>query len=97
MNNKEIIKRIYSFVNNKNWYYEKGIPYTLGIGLHGPPGTGKTSFIKALAKTLDRHVVVIPFKLIKTKKQLDKFFLKIQFKLALPEIFDRIPNCNKYF
>ena len=73
---EEIIKRIYSFVNNKNWYYEKGIPYTLGIGLHGPPGTGKTSFIKALAKTLDRHVVVIPFKLIKTKKQLDKFFFE---------------------
>ena len=73
---EEIIKRIYSFVNNKNWYYEKGIPYTLGIGLHGPPGTGKTSFIKALAKSLDRHVVVVPFKLIKTKKQLDKFFFE---------------------
>ena len=72
----EIIKRIYSFVNNKKWYYEKGIPYTLGIGLHGPPGTGKTSFIKSLAKTLERHVVVIPFKLIKTKKQLDKFFFE---------------------
>lgn len=46
---KEILEKIDFFLNNKKWYYDKGIPYSLGIGLHGPPGTGKTSFIKALA------------------------------------------------
>jgi chaperone BCS1 len=64
------------FLQNMAWYYEKGIPYSLGIGLHGPPGTGKTSFIKALANYTNRHIVVISLKTIKTKKQLDTIFFE---------------------
>jgi SpoVK/Ycf46/Vps4 family AAA+-type ATPase len=33
----------------------------------GPPGTGKTSFIKALANYTKRHIVTISLKMIKTK------------------------------
>jgi len=73
---KEIIEKIDFFIKNREWYYEKGIPYTLGIGLHGPPGTGKTSFIKALANYTDRNLVVLSFKLIKTKPQLEQFFFE---------------------
>jgi len=71
---KDIVNSINSFINNKQWYYDKGIPYTLGIGLHGQPGTGKTSVIKAIANLTQRHLIVIPLKLIKTKRQLNKFF-----------------------
>ena len=60
----------------KNRYYDKGIPYSLGIGLHGPPGTGKTSFIKALANYTNRHVIIISLKMIKTKNQLEQFFFE---------------------
>lgn len=73
---KEILEKIDFFLQNKNWYYEKGIPYSLGIGLHGPPGTGKTSFIKALANYTNRHIIVISLKIIKTKQQLEKFFFE---------------------
>lgn len=73
---KELIYKIDFFLNNKDWYYEKGIPYSLGIGLHGPPGTGKTSFIKALANYTNRHIIVISLKLIKTKAQLERLFFE---------------------
>lgn len=73
---KQLIEKIDFFLQNKSWYYEKGIPYSLGIGLHGPPGTGKTSFIKALANYTNRHIIVISLKTIKTKQQLEKFFFE---------------------
>ena len=72
----ELINRIDFFLNNKKWYYEKGIPYSLGIGLHGPPGTGKTSFIKALANYTNRHIIVLSLKMIKTKNQLESLFFE---------------------
>lgn len=78
--NKNKVKDvIHFFINNKDWYFEKGIPYSLGIGMYGPPGTGKTSLAKAIANYTKRHVVCISLKLIKTKKQLDSVFFEEQY------------------
>ena len=80
---QELLEKIDFFLENKDWYYKKGIPYTLGIGLHGPPGTGKTCLIKSLANykgrhgnLLRRHVIFISLKMFKTKRQLDQFFFE---------------------
>jgi SpoVK/Ycf46/Vps4 family AAA+-type ATPase len=75
-NKKNTMEKINHFLENKEWYYNKGIPYSLGIGIHGPPGTGKTSFIKALATYTNRNIICISLKLIKTKKQLDSIFFE---------------------
>ena len=71
-----IMKKLDFFINNKEWYYDKGIPYSIGIGMHGPPGTGKTSLIKAIANYTNRNIIVISLKLIKTKKELDSIFFE---------------------
>jgi tRNA uridine 5-carbamoylmethylation protein Kti12 len=49
------------FINNKAWYDEKGIPYTLGLLHSGNPGTGKTSTLKCLANETKRHIFNINF------------------------------------
>lgn len=68
--NKEyLLDKLDFFLNNKEWYEKNGVPYTLGIGLHGPPGTGKTSVIKCVANYLNRHIIVIPLNKIKTQAQ----------------------------
>jgi hypothetical protein len=46
----EASKRLNIFVNEKKWYEEKGIPYTLGFLLYGSPGCGKTLFYKSNCK-----------------------------------------------
>lgn len=79
---EDIIYKLNFFINNKEWYYKMGIPYTIGIGLHGPPGTGKTSLIKCVANMLNRHVINLSLKIIKTKRQLDEFFFEDRYNFA---------------
>ena len=45
----KIVKDVKEFIQNQQWYTDRGIPYRRGYLLHGPPGCGKSSFITALA------------------------------------------------
>ena len=71
---KHVKNHVEFFLNRKDWYEKKGIPYTLGFLFHGGPGTGKTSSVKAIANTARRHIINIQLSEIKTKSQLRHLF-----------------------
>ena len=51
---EKIVSRREFFLENETWYAERGVPYTLWFLLHGLPGSGKTSTIKAMANLTQR-------------------------------------------
>jgi DNA polymerase III delta prime subunit len=62
------------FLERRDWYDHKGIPYTLGFMFHGPPGTGKTSSVKAIANVGRRHIINVQLSEIRSKQQLQHLF-----------------------
>lgn len=74
-----LVEKINFFQNNEDWYTERGIPYTLGLLLHGEPGCGKTSAIKAIANMTGRHIISVPLKNVKTTSELYGIFFGAKF------------------
>lgn len=67
---ESVLRLVEQFSKKEGKFAVPGYPNKLGFLLHGPPGTGKTSFIKALASHTKRHVVSISLDKIRTNQEL---------------------------
>lgn len=56
---ESIVNDVNDFLGNAQWYHDRGIPYRRGYLLYGPPGSGKSSFIQALAGELDYNICIL--------------------------------------
>lgn len=54
-----IVSRIRTFLGQQDWYAERGIPWRVGFLLEGPPRTGKTSLVRAVAHDLGLPLYVL--------------------------------------
>ena len=87
---QQVIDKYDFYMHNRQWYTERELPYHFGALFEGPPGCGKTSFIKAILnyqrwKCREEegrelrlgehdHVVCIPLSRVKTNACLTKIF-----------------------
>jgi len=56
---EEILQRVDLFTQSKDLYLSRGVEWYLGLLLYGKPGSGKTSFGKALAKHTKRDLYTL--------------------------------------
>jgi len=81
------------FVNKTGKYGVKGYPHKLGLLLHGPPGTGKTSLIKVLAQHTGRSIINVPLSRISTNAELASIFFDRELNVNGQDV--AIPLCFK--
>ncbi|CCU75394.1 putative mitochondrial chaperone BCS1 [Blumeria hordei DH14] len=55
----KILSDVREFLDCQQWYVNRGIPYRRGYLLYGLPGSGKSSFIQALAGEIDFNIAMI--------------------------------------
>jgi len=77
---ESVLRLVDDFLKRQGKFAIEGFPQKLGLLLHGPPGTGKTSFVKALATLTNAHIVSVPLAKLSTNQQL----YDIMFDLVFP-------------
>lgn len=56
---EELVDDIQQFIDNEDWYIQRGISYKRGFLLTGVPGSGKSTCILKLAQDYKKHVYIL--------------------------------------
>lgn len=92
---EQLIRQLDDFSNKTGIYAKKGVPNKIGYLLHGPPGSGKTSFIKSLAAYMKRDIVSISLSQIDTNEELQHILHRARKKYI--DSSDELHSYNAYY
>lgn len=93
---KNLVKQhIDGFFSLKSWYRCHGIPYRTGICLHGVPGTGKSSLVKAICAEYNLNLYMVDLASI-SDSDLKELFVSVNANsLILIEDIDTVTASRK--
>lgn len=70
----KLVGDVEAFLEARDSYVERGVPYRRGYLLDGPPGTGKTSLIFAIASRINKPVYIINLNAVENDTALQAAF-----------------------
>uniref|UniRef100_J3ND44 AAA+ ATPase domain-containing protein n=1 Tax=Oryza brachyantha TaxID=4533 RepID=J3ND44_ORYBR len=71
-----VVDDLMAFRDSKDYYAKVGKPWKRGYLLHGPPGTGKSTMIAAMANFLDYDVYDLELTAVKNNTELRKLYIE---------------------
>nr|GMD58475.1 AAA-ATPase At3g28580-like [Ipomoea batatas] len=83
---QEIMEELHNFTNSKDYYAKIGKAWKRGYLLHGPPGTGKSSMIAAMANLLQYDVYDLELTAVKDNSELRKLLIETSCKSIIKEL-----------
>ena len=73
---KEIMDDLDAFRKNRDFYRRTGKPWKRGYLLHGPPGTGKSTMVAAMANYLDYDIYDVELTVVHTNTDLRRLLIE---------------------
>lgn len=70
---QECVEDVRRWLASEDWYRGHHIPWRRGIGLHGPPGTGKTSLVRVVAEDYDLPVYSYDLRTLRNSEIIDEW------------------------
>jgi hypothetical protein len=73
----DLVADLHTFLSSEDWYRRMGLSYKRGYMFHGPPGTGKTSSVLAIANTASYDIYSLNLAQLGDDTDLDNAFEKM--------------------